>query len=275
MDGVFFMKDRVVCTDKAVISVMDQGVQFGWGLFETIKVYNGMPRLLDRHLHRLFSSASELKISHSTNKEKLAGNITDYIRAVGSSSFILKIVLTKGTGEVPNIFFTSRAIPYSAENYRSGFSAGISSIRRNESSPLVYMKTLNCLENIIARQGALEQGYNEALFINTKGFLSEGSISNIFFAKDLKVFTPRVECGLLPGIVREEVIHELAPELGIDVIEGEFPLEALLEADEAFLTNSGMEIMPLSRVNGVKIGSGKTGAITAEIKEKYDKHVLP
>ena len=270
-----FINGEIMPSEKAFVLSTDQGLQFGWGVFETVQVYNGKACLFSEHFARMRSSAEKLGISVNTDEITLMRDIEKYIEYLGKGDIVLKIILTKGSGESPSIIFTSREISYTEENYNKGFSAKISTIKRNPYSPLVYMKTLNYMENILARQEASGAGYDEAIFLNTEGLLCEGSVSNIFFVKDNLLCTPKISCGILPGVIRNLIIDKLSKELGITIMEGEFELSCLLEADEAFLTNSVMEVMPLTRVEDKKIGNGLPGPLTYEIRKSYRVLYVP
>jgi branched-subunit amino acid aminotransferase/4-amino-4-deoxychorismate lyase len=162
--------------------------------------------------------------------------------------------------------------PYPKRIYQKGFRAIVSSIRRNSQSPLSSLKTANYLESILARQQARVVGSDEAIHLNEKGFLAEASMSNIFIVTDGILRTPGLENGILPGITRETVL-ELAPRLGINTFEHDIQLDEVLQAQEAFLTNSLIEVMPLTEMVGKPVGHGKPGAITQRLMASYRKMV--
>jgi branched-subunit amino acid aminotransferase/4-amino-4-deoxychorismate lyase len=188
--------------------------------------------------------------------------------------------------DCPKIIFTHREILYKQDHYNKGFSAMISNFRRNASSPLVNIKSVNYLDNILAKQAAKEAGFDEAVMLNHEGYICEGSMSNLFFIKKNVLYTPSVNCGLIPGIVRGAIVDlfsehtenntgnniENYNENGmLKLIEqGKYTLDQLLEADEAFLTNSVMGIMPLVAINNLLLGTGKPGAKTKEIRTKMN-----
>jgi aminodeoxychorismate lyase len=259
-------------SENAFISALDQGMQFGWGLFETIRVYTGKIFLLDEHIKRMYSSATQLSIPIKMNTNELANNLQKFVDHVGLYDMVLKIILTRGNGEASNIIFTHREVSYTNEDYKRGFTVKIASVRRNETSPLSLMKTLNYMDNIMAKRDAEKSGNNEALFLNTSGKLCEGSMSNVFFVKNNKLYTPKVECGILPGITRKVLIEKLAPVLKIELEEGEYELQDILEAEEAFLTNSVMEIMPISFIGDKRIGDMNKNILTTCFIEEYKKY---
>jgi branched-chain amino acid aminotransferase len=173
----------------------------------------------------------------------------------------------------PTVLVTaSRYNPPPTEVYRKGFATIVSSIRQNSRSPLSRLKTANYLNNILARKEAKAAGADKALLLNERDLLCEGSTGNIFLVSGGTLITPGVESGCLPGITRQTVI-ELANRLGIKVVELEAQLEELMRADEAFLTNSLIELMPLTRVNDKLIGQGKMGKVTRKLLVAYRKAV--
>jgi len=158
--------------------------------------------------------------------------------------------------------------PYPEEVYEKGFRVVVSSIRRNSGSPLSRLKSANYLESLLARQEARAAGVNEALCLNEKGFLAEASMSNIFLVTNGILRTPGQESGILPGITRETIL-ELAPPLGINTLEDNMRLDELSQAQEAFLTNSLMEVMPLTEMDGKPVGSGTPGPLTKRLLTAY------
>ncbi|WP_242846047.1 aminotransferase class IV [Clostridium novyi] len=136
---------------------------------------------------------------------------------------------------------------YVEKMYEDGFKICLASSKRNPDSKLTYIKSNNYLENLLEKDNALKQGYDEVVFLNTKNFISEGSYTNIFFIKGDKLYTPDISCGLLPGIMREKIIL-LINKLSLKLEIGNFCIEDLINADEVFLTNSLMEIMPVSKI---------------------------
>jgi branched-chain amino acid aminotransferase len=167
--------------------------------------------------------------------------------------------------------------PFSAEKYNQGFKIGVASLRRCQQSPISRIKSANSLISVLARMEAVSYGLDEALLLNDRGFIAEGGGSNVFYVKDSGLVTPSLESGILPGITREVVI-ELADGLGIGVVEGDVSPTELERFDEAFFTNSMIEIMPVVAVRDdtgkmVTIGSGKPGEITKQLMAAYREQV--
>jgi branched-subunit amino acid aminotransferase/4-amino-4-deoxychorismate lyase len=161
-----------------------------------------------------------------------------------------------------------RAIDYPPALYERGMSAVVSTIRRNEGSPLSRVKSLSFLDNVLAREEARRLGADEAILLNGRGVVAEGSVSNVFAARDGELLTPSLDAGVLPGVTRAAVL-ELAQGEGIAAAKADLPPEALAGADEAFLTNSVMEVMPLTQLDGRLIGSGEPGPLTGRLREAY------
>ncbi|MCB2292489.1 aminotransferase class IV [Clostridium algoriphilum] len=238
---------------------LDSGFFFGRGVFETILVKE-KPILLGSHIKRLNIGLITLNVDKKITKEEIYAAVLK----LNCKNCVLKIMVSE-----KNTIFTTRQIPYKHSDYDGGFSLGLSEVRRNAYSNLTYVKSFNYVENIIERDKIINKGYNEALFLNTEGFLSEGAVSNIFFIKNGIIFTPKIKCGLLPGIVREFVI-KYSSSIGFELKEGEFTYGELLEAEGVFITNSIMGIMKVNKIDDRVI---KESAVVSEIKRYYDIYV--
>ena len=285
-----FLNGSFLVEDEAVVSIYDRGLLYGDGLFETLRTYRGKPFRLDAHLERLASSAAFLKIPLPFKKEEIKEAVYELLRRNRLSDAYVRITLTRGPYGPParcgkssgrlgleteqaTLFIVSRQFtPYPARLYRFGAKAIISRIRRSPRSVLLQHKTLNYLNNILARTQAQESGADEAIFVNTAGFLTEATVSNLFVVKEGQVFTPPVSAGLLPGITRQAVL-EICHRNCIPARENNLRLIALAQAHEAFLTNSLMEIMPLCFIAGKPIGDGRVGDLTRRLRGLYREMV--
>lgn len=260
---------------------LDEGFQFGLGAFETIAVEAGKPIFLDKHLKRLERAAEFLYLGTLsergiTEKQILRyleeqaqlpesranfANITQFSESRENFSDIthcaLKIMLSK-----ENVVFSMRANPYTPERYEKGFVLDISPVKRNETSSLVYHKTMNYGDCILEKRNAAAAGVDERLFLNTKDQICEGTVSNIFFVKQGKLYTPDNRCGLLPGILREYICETQHVE---EVII--YP-ENLKEYEECFVTNSLMGIMPVRQIEETSFTEEK---VTQTLLAKYQK----
>lgn len=237
---------------------LDEGYSFGLGLFETILLYKGKPVFLDEHLARINKSIVDLGF----NIDKLEKD--EMFQCLNSSKNtseykVLKIVLSE-----KNRLFLKREYTYTEKDYQKGFSLNISEVRRNESSIFTFHKTLNYGDNILEKRKSKKMGYDEPIFLNSKNQITEGATSNIFAVIEDKIYTPKISCGLLNGIVRQYVISNYS------VIEKEIDLEFLKNSDEIFLTNSLFGIM---QVNSLEKRVFKSQKISKEIFNSYKKYI--
>lgn len=254
-----------------IIPANDQGLLYGYGVFDTLRIYNALPFMFDRHIERLLNSCLSLGIPVDSFEKLLHFWIDEYIMDLGFRDFVLRITVTKGVRGAPAVIITGRHLAYTSAHYISGFRASLSKIKRNQVSPLAKIKSLNFLDNVLARRMANESGFDEALMCNSNDVLCECSMSNLFFIKKEKVFTPSIQCGALQGITRGLVIEKILPPIELQLFEGEFSITDLLEADEAFITNAAMGIMPLVSLDTVNIGSGNPGELTKHLVISYEK----
>lgn len=261
---------KILSADDPVVPAADPGLLYGYGVFDTLRVYKKSPFMLDRHIERLLSAAQSININAKPYEGRLYEWMKEFIHELDITDFIVRITVTKGAYETPCIVITGRPHTYTHKHYENGFSVCISSIKRNAHSPLAKIKSLNYLDNILARHMANEEGFDEALMLNGDDFLCECSMSNLFFVKDERILTPALYCGVLNGITRTLVIETIAPYLKLPICEGEFKIENLTYADEAFITNSAMGIMPLVLFEGYPIGVGKPGNITESVTKCYE-----
>jgi branched-chain amino acid aminotransferase len=280
MEEIVYLNGKLVPRSQAKISVLDYGFLFGYGLYETIRAYSGRPFRLDNHIARLRYSAEKLGILVKPGEIRQA--VKDTIAANGFNDTRIRITMSIGEGTItPNLascvqpttaVLVTEYHPPAPEKYRDGFKVIVSSIRRNSRSPVTFMKSANTMEAMLARQEARTKGADEALFLNEKGLLTEASGSNIFLIKNGILITPRYETGILPGVTRV-VLFEIANSLGIKVKEKNVKLDDLFDADEAFITNSLIEIVPVTMVDGKPIGNGKVGVMTKKLSKAYREFV--
>ena len=281
MNQIVYINGNLVPLSQTVISPLDYGFLYGYGLFETMRAYGGFVFRLDKHLNRLSGSGGRLGIPAITAGLKEA--VTATLQANKLSDARIRITVSIGEGGIapdtrqcqkPTVLVMAEHYEPPPERvYRTGFKAIVSSLVRYSRSPLSIIKSANYLENMLAKQEAAAAGADEAIRLNEKGFLAEASMSNVFLIADGKLMTPPLESGILPGITREAVI-ELASRLGISTIERDIPIEELFRAQEAFLTNSLIEVMPLTEIDGKPVASGKPGLITERLRTAYRNLVL-
>ena len=276
MSEIFYLNGELLPSEKAKISLLDYGFLFGFGLYETVRAYNGKVFRLDNHLARLRYSGNRLGIVIHTALIREAVN--DVIKANGFKQTRLRICVSIGEGTIsPNLdsckqptiaIIASEYKPPSREKYQNGYKVALSSIRRSSLSPVTYLKSTNTMENMLARRDAKDIGADEAFFLNEKGYLTEAAGSNLFLMKNGVLKTPRYESGILPGVTRV-VVFELAAKLGIKVREVNLKLADLLQADEVFITNSLIEIVPVTSFDGKPIADGKPGTLTGKLMKVY------
>lgn len=270
IDEYVWINGEIISPEKAAISAKDQGLLFGYGLFETMRLYHSIPFMLDKHLSRLYASAMALEIN-IPDLNSIKNSILSFIDSIDLNDGVLRLTVTKGTCK-SNIILTHRKIPYNPGDYERGFSLKVSSIKRNPDSPLTYHKTLNYLDNILARKEAEKEGFDEALLLNTNNHISECSSNNIFFIRKNILHTPRVNNGLLKGIVRDLILEQIADKAGYHVLEGDYTLEELYSSDEVFITNSVIQIMPVVKINANPISSGLPGTGTKKLTRIFENH---
>jgi len=261
---------------------MDHGFLHGYGLFETMRAYNGRVFRLEKHLARLERSARALNIDLD-GPAKLETAIYDALRANHLLNARIRVSVSPGEEElapgVParvesTVFITAISYePPSEQVYRRGFTAMVSRVHRSPRSPASGLKSLSALDILLARQEAASYGVDHAIMLNDDDLVAEGSSSNVFHVNDRTLFTPAEHSGILPGVTRDVVLKELAPSLGLATEEEDVALSDLLEAEEAFLTNSMIEIMPLTVVADRSIGTGRPGPLTRRFMKAYKELV--
>jgi len=280
MEEMVYLNGALIPRGQARVSILDYGFLFGYGLYETVRAYDGKPFRLDSHLARMRYSAERLGIE--LEMKVLRQAVKDTVKANGYKDTRIRLTVSIGEGtmspdlrscKTPTVLVIAGEYhPPATEKYARGYSAVVSSIRRNSQSPVTYMKSANTMEHMLARREARDKGTDEALFLNEKGYVTESAGCNVFTVSKGILKTPRFETGILPGVTRV-IVFELAAELGIKVSEKNIRLAELLAADEVFLTNSMIEVMPLTGVAGKQIGDGKPGEITRKLMDAYKEMV--
>lgn len=264
-----YLDGKFVEEEEARVSIFDPGFLYGQGVFETMRAYNKKIFRLDSHIERLLKALSLLEIKIGQGAEALKEAALGCIKENNLKDAYVRITVWQGADKGHIAIFAKSYDFLQKEDYRKGFRAVISkTFRQNEFSPLSGIKSANYLPLLLAYRQAKAQGYDESLLLNTQGFLSEASRSNIFFIKDNCLITPMLDCGCLPGITRDTVLSIAAKEK-IQCLEAKVSPEELKKADEAFLTNSMIEVMPLVAVDDRPILKGNPGKITELIQKRY------
>ncbi|MBI4743643.1 MAG: aminotransferase class IV [Actinobacteria bacterium] len=273
MKEYIYLNGTYVLKDEAKISVFDRGFLYGDGLFETMRSYDGKVFKLKEHLARLFSSLYELDIKTQISKAQLEDAVYEILEVNNLKDAYIRLTVSRGVDEESTVVIFARYFsPYSDLLYREGMKTIIVKAKRDQHSKIVKHKTLNFLSNLTARTEAAEAGVDEGIFLNYNDDIVEGTVSNIFIVINKVLTTPALEDGILPGITRMIVI-KLAKELSLEVEERSIKKEEIFTADECFLTNSLMEVMPVTSVNFQKIGKGCVGEVTELLSAGYKRLV--
>jgi len=278
-----FLNNKFVDERRAVVSVFDHGFLYGDGVFETLRAYQGRLFRLDEHLKRLKESAQGLEISLSYTLPMLRRHLKETLVINHLNNALLRICISRGCGPIgldpalcqnPTIVIIPRVFNgYSEYQYYRGLKIAIVSVRRTPRRVLdPRIKSANFLNNILAKIQAKRARADEGLMLATNGYLTEGSISNFFIVRHGRLYTPAVHMGILAGITRRLVL-DLAKEADIPVNETRLRPSDLHKAEECFLTNTSMEIMPVTKVDGFMIGDGKPGPVTRYLHKAYQEQV--
>ena len=274
-----YLNDAFVQRDKAVISVFDHGFLYGDGVYETLRAYNGRIFMLSQHLARLQRSGNLIGLDIPIPEKGWPALMNEAIRRNGLTDAYLRITVSRGEGAIgldpslcrrPTVVIMAMPFqPYPSDLFREGVKLTIAHVRRNLATALSpQIKSLNFLNNILAKQEASQAGAFDALMLNVEGHLTECTTSNLFFVRTGRLCTPSVACGILDGITREVVLL-LAREQGIPAEEGVYEAEALRQAEECFLTNTSMEIMPACQINNLPVGAGRPGSLTTRLQDHF------
>jgi len=274
-----YINGRLVPREEAVISVFDHGLLYGDGVFEGIRAYSGRIFKLDEHIDRLYNSARAITLEIPMTKEEMKRAVVETCRANPLDDAYIRLVVTRGVGDLgldpwkardPQVIIIVDEISlYPREMYECGIEAVIVSTKRNAPEALnPAIKSLNYLNNIMAKIEVHNAGAHEGIMLNLQGFVAEATGENIFIYREGRLLTPPVWAGALPGITRA-VVMELAEREGIPAAEGLFTPYELYTAQECFLTGTAAEIVPVVRVDGRPIGDGKPGPVTRRLMEAF------
>ncbi len=270
-----WLNGEFVDKKDATVNVFDHAVLYGDGIFEGIRVYGGKIFKCSEHLDRLFGSAEYIRLDIPYTKAQLADAMNEAVRVNDRVDAYIRLVVTRGEGYLgispfnckkATVFIIVDSIAlYSEQMYTDGLPVIIAKTVRTSASMLSpSAKTLNYLNNIVAKIESVDAGVSEAIMLNADGYIAECTADNIFFVTDGKVFTPPPEAGMLMGITRQ-VVLDLAGELGIEAVEQLFGPEFAFAADECFLTGTGAEIIAVTKIDDNVIGTGSAGPITMKL----------
>jgi branched-chain amino acid aminotransferase len=278
-----YLNGRFVPREEAKVSVFDHGYLYGDGIYETLRAYHGTLFLLDQHLARLRRSADAISLGLPLSLDRIGDALRESLRVNGLSDAYVRIQISRGPGEIgldpalcpePTMVIVAKAFrDYPAELFENGVNVAVAKTRRNH--PLALdpaIKGTNFLNNILAKIESLKTGAYEAVMLNWEGFVAEGTISNIFLVRGGMLETPALAVGILAGVTRGLVL-DLASKERIPSRETAFTAEELKAADECFITNSTLEVLPVTAVDGAMIGSGKPGTVTRALMTAYRNEV--
>ena len=277
-----WLNDKLVDKDQAKISVFDHGLLYGDGVFEGIRVYNSKIFEFDAHIKRLYQSAKAIRLVIPMDADTLKDAVNQTVVANNIENGYIRLIITRGIGDLgldPLICKDAGIIViadyiqlYPEEFYEKGLTViSGTTIRNHPMSLPPQIKSLNYLNNILAKIEAIDAGAAEVIMYNHEGFVAEASGDNVFIVRDGIIYTPPVEAGSLEGITRDVVIR-LATKENITVIEKNLTRYDLYVADEFFLTGTAAEVIGIVKIDGRIIGDGKPGATTRLLREKFDEY---
>ncbi|HDH04259.1 MAG TPA: branched-chain amino acid aminotransferase [Nitrospirae bacterium] len=279
---MIYLNNKLVPEGKALISVFDHGFLYGDGIYETLRAYKGTVFMLDEHMDRLFRSASMIGLMVPQKPGTIKKAVYNTMEANRLDDAVIRITVSRGAGppgldpdlcpKPTFVIFASAFKKYPGQYYRKGVKVAIVNTRRNYNKALdPQIKSLNFLNNILAKIEAKKAGAYEAIMLNYRGYIAEGTISNVFFAGNNVLCTPSINTGILDGITRR-IILDIAKELKIKTMEGNFRPEEIYNAQEIFISNTTMEVMPVTEIDNKKI-SPAPGKITKMLNRAYRRKV--
>ena len=271
--SIGYVNGEFIPVDKTVIPIDERGHQFGDGVYEVIRVYHGRPFMLEEHVQRLFKSALAIKLNVEQSHEDIQQLIGESIEKSGLADCDVYIQITRGISPRQHLFpdapvsitLTVKPMRVTEEAIRENGKTAI--FHEDERWANCYIKSLNLLPNILAKQNAQDVGGYEAILVKD-GFVTEGSSSNVYMVRDHTIYTTPLSKQILPGITRMAV-KNIADMLEIPFIEKKFTPDELLQADEVFITSTTNEVMPITYVDGNKINDGASGEITRLLYRKF------
>ena len=276
-----WLNGKLVDREDAKISVFDHGLLYGDGVFEGIRSYSGRVFRLKEHIRRLFDSANGIRLAIPLAADELAKAVADTLQANGLKDAYIRVVVTRGVGTLgldpnrcssPTVFvITDKIELYPRELYENGLEIITAATMRNHPNAVnPRLKSLNYLNNILAKIEAIDAGTLEAVMLNHQGFVAECTGDNLFIVRDGVLFTPPISAGILEGITRDEIIA-IAEDFGIKVREENLTRHDLYVADECFLTGTAAEVVPVVRIDKRTIGDGHPGPVTRRLLEEFHR----
>ncbi|MBI1325301.1 branched-chain-amino-acid transaminase [bacterium] len=278
-----YIGGKFVDKEDAKISVYDHGLLYGDGVFEGIRSYAGKVFRMKEHVDRLYESARAIHLVIPMTRDEMARAIEDTLAINNFTDAYIRLVVTRGAGSLgldprrttdPQVIIITDSISlYPEEYYENGLAIITAGTIRNHPAALSpRIKSLNYLNNIMAKIEGTNAGCLEALMLNHSGYVAECTGDNIFIVKKGVIHTPSIDAGILDGITRQAVI-DLATSLGIAVVERTMERHDILTADECFLTGTAAEVIPVTKLDGRPIGDGEVGPISRKLRSAYGKMV--
>lgn len=283
MGLIIYLNGEFVDEDEARVSVFDHGLLYGDGVFEGIRAYNGRVFRLQEHIDRLYESAKSILLDIGMDKREMFEAVLETLRRNNFRDSYIRLVVTRGKGDLgldprkcpkPTIFIVAAQIQlYPEELYERGLEVVTVPTRRNIVEGVnPRIKSLNYLNNVLAKIEANLAGVSEAILLNNEGYVSECTGDNIFIVKNSEVITPPPFLGILEGVTRNAVL-EIAEEMGLKASEKVFTRHDIYVADECFLTGTAAEMVPVVKVDGRVIGNGEPGDITRKLLKEFRRLV--
>ena len=278
-----WLNGEFVDREDAKIDIFDHAVLYGDGVFEGIRVYGGKVFKCAEHMERLFTSAAYIRLDNPYTGDELTEVMAEAVRLNGGADAYIRLVVTRGVGDLgvspfvcpkANVFIIVDSIAlYTPQMYEDGLAVIIAKTVRTSANMLApSAKTLNYLNNIVAKIEAVDAGAAEAIMLNAQGNVSECTGDNIFIVSGERVITPPGNAGILMGITRQMVL-DLAGELGLETSEQDFGPDAVYQADECFLTGTAAEIIAVTKVDDTVMGNGKAGPVTMKLLSAFREFV--
>ena len=276
-----WLNGKLVDRQDAKISVFDHGLLYGDGVFEGIRSYGGKVFRLEAHVRRLFDSANGIRLAIPMTPKAVADAILATLQANGLKDSYIRVVVTRGEGTLgldpnrcpnPSVFIiTDKIALYPQELYENGLEIITAATMRNHPNAVnPRLKSLNYLNNILAKIESIDAGTLEAVMLNHLGYVAECTGDNLFIVRDGRLFTPPIAAGILEGITRDEILG-IAGEFQIRVREENLTRQDLYVADECFLTGTAAEVIPVVRMDKRTIGTGKPGPVTKRLAEEFHR----
>ncbi|GAB4435402.1 MAG: branched-chain-amino-acid transaminase [Anaerolineae bacterium] len=276
MGTIVYLNGQFVSKEEAKVSIFDHGYLLGDGIFETLRSYGGVIFKLEEHLQRLFNSAKYMMLTIPAPKAELTDLAYQALKKSSLQDAYLRITVSRGVGErginpdfckEPTLSIIVKEVPeYPPESYAAGIETMIVSVRKMSHESLSpQIKSCNYQNNILAKIEINQRGLIEGFLLNHEGYLTEGTVSNVFIVKNGNIMTPSLACGCLEGITRQTVIELAQKELQLNVQETQLTRYDIYTSDECFITNTIMELMPVVNIDGRVVGNGQPGVLTRQL----------